>query len=83
MTTILLDEGLYLDIFTSLPGFENEKFEALLSESAVAEIEGIPVRFLHINQLIQTKKVTNRPKDQIDVQELEKIKKHLPPDLTE
>ena len=35
------------------------------------------VPFLHINHLIQNKKVVNWPKDQIDVMELEKIKKIL------
>lgn len=33
----------------------------------------VPVPFLHINQLIQNKKAINRPKDMIDVIELEKI----------
>ena len=32
------------------------------------------VRFLHINHLIASKKAANRPKDQIDVIYLEKIK---------
>ena len=38
------------------------------------EMEKIQVPFLHIKQLIQNKKAVNRPKDQIDVMELEKIK---------
>jgi hypothetical protein len=33
------------------------------------------IPFLHINHLIENKKVVNRPKDQIDVIELEKIRK--------
>jgi hypothetical protein len=39
-----------------------------------AEINGIIVPFLHLNQLIEAKKAANRPKDQIDVIYLEKIK---------
>jgi hypothetical protein len=31
--------------------------------------------FLHINHLIANKKIVNRPKDQVDVIELEKIRK--------
>ena len=38
------------------------------------EIEGVNVPFLHINQLIDNKKAVNRPKDQSDVVELEKIR---------
>ena len=40
-----------------------------------AEIENIKVPFLHINHLLANKKAVNRPKDQIDVIELEKLKK--------
>ena len=49
-------------------------FEQCLQIATIAEIEKIPVPFLHINQLIQNKKAVNRPKDKIDVLELEKIK---------
>ncbi|HXD77160.1 MAG TPA: hypothetical protein VN616_05095 [Puia sp.] len=38
--------------------------------------DGIKVPFLHINQLIENKRAVNRPKDQIDVIELERIR-HL------
>ena len=39
----------------------------------IAQIFDVKVPFLHINQLIKNKKATNRPKDIIDVMELEKI----------
>jgi len=42
--------------------------------ASIADLDGILVPFLHINQLIANKKAVNRPKDQIDVLELEKIK---------
>jgi len=38
-----------------------------------ADIENVNIPFLHINQLIENKKIVNRPKDQIDVQALEQI----------
>jgi len=41
----------------------------------MADIDKVEVPFLNINQLIDNKKAINRPKDQIDVIELEKIKK--------
>lgn len=40
-----------------------------------ADLNGIKVPFLHINHLIANKKAVNRPKDQIDVMEPERIKK--------
>ena len=71
-----LNNGVRLDIMTSLKGIDLS-FDECLQMAPVAEIEGIMVPFLHINHLIQNKKVVNRPKDQIDVIELEKIKKIL------
>jgi hypothetical protein len=40
-----------------------------------AEIEGVIVPFLHINHLLATKKAVGRPKDLVDIEELEQIKK--------
>ena len=43
--------------------------------ASVADLEGVEVPFLHISHLIENKKIVNRPKDQVDVIELEKIRK--------
>jgi hypothetical protein len=42
-----------------------------------SNIDGVTVPFFHINHLIESKKAVNRPKDQIDVIYLEKIKQLL------
>jgi hypothetical protein len=68
-----LNNGVRLDIMTDLKGV-NLSFEACLALAPIAEIEGLFIPFLHINHLIDNKKAINRPKDQIDVIELEKIK---------
>jgi hypothetical protein len=72
-TNFYIGTGIQLDIMTSLKGVDIS-FDECLQISPVAEIEGILVPFLHINQLIANKKMVNRPKDQRDVIELEKIK---------
>lgn len=74
-SSVSLPSGFELDVMTSLKGFEQERFDECYSLSNEAIIEGISVRFLHINQLIEAKKAVNRLKDQLDIQELEKIKK--------
>jgi len=71
-TNFYIGTGVLLDIMTSLKGVDLS-FDECLQMAPVAEIEGVRVPFLHINHLIQNKKVVNRPKDQIDVIELEKI----------
>ena len=43
----------------------------------LSDIDGVQVPFLHMNQLIANKKAVNRPKDQLDVVELERIQKLL------
>lgn len=68
-----LNNGFRLDIMTSLKGLENVSFDECFQMAVEVDIEGIPVRFLHYNHLIESKKAANRPKDQIDIIELEKI----------
>jgi predicted nucleotidyltransferase len=69
-----LDNGVKMDIMTSLKGV-SLTFDECLQMAPVAEIETVKVPFLHINQLIENKKAVNRPKDQIDVEALEKIRR--------
>ena len=70
---LYLDAGVKLDAMTSMKGLENITFEEAYKTAQIANIEQLKVPFLHINQLIANKKAVNRPKDQVDVMELEKI----------
>jgi predicted nucleotidyltransferase len=72
-TTILLDNGMELDIFTKISGFEENDFSELFEQAVEMEINNITVKFLHLNHLIHTKKMSNRPKDSVDIEELKKI----------
>jgi hypothetical protein len=74
-TDFQLNNGLRLDIMINMKGLEGYSFDECLQMASIAEIDGVNVPFLHINQLIDNKKAVNRPKDQIDVIELEKIRK--------
>jgi hypothetical protein len=74
-SSITIAGGIDLDIMTSVKGLDQYSFEECLDMASLADLEGIRVPFLHINHLIENKKKLNRPKDQIDVIELEKIKK--------
>ena len=66
--------GIVLDIMTTMKGLESFSFAECYAIALFADLNGIQVPFLHINHLIQNKKAVNRPKDQIDVIYLEKIK---------
>lgn len=74
-TEISLRSGFKLDLMTNVKGLEALTFDQCYDMAVVAEIEGVRVRFLHYNHLIESKKAANRPKDQLDVQELEKIRR--------
>ena len=74
-TTFYLSAGLELDVMTFLSGFEQDTFDDCFKYASIAHIFELEIPFLHINQLLEEKRKTNRPKDQIDVIELEKIKK--------
>ena len=76
-TNFHIGSGIQLDIMTSMKGLEDLSFDECLQMATVAEIMGVKVPFLHINHLITNKKIVNRPKDQTDVIELEKIRQIL------
>lgn len=74
-TSINLNSGFELDLMTDLNGLAQIKFDECYSIAPVALIENVQVKFLHINQLIEAKKASGRPKDLLDVEELEKIRR--------
>lgn len=76
-TDITLNFNLRLDIMTSVKGLENSTFDQLLKKAYITEINDIPVYFLDYENLIKTKKASNRPKDILDIEELEKINKKI------
>ncbi len=76
-SSIYLNSGFELDIMSYIKGFEKENFDTCFEMAPTAIIQNIPVKFLHIQNLIETKKLTGRPKDTIDVEELQKIQDGL------
>jgi hypothetical protein len=74
-TDFRLNNGLRVDLLIGMKGLDGYTFAECLNMASIAEIEGFKVPFLHINHLIADKKAVNRPKDQLDVIYLEKIKK--------
>lgn len=76
-TQFYVGDGIVLDIMTSMKGLEGKSFDECLSHARVADLNGVLVPFLHINDLLANKKAVGRPKDQLDVIELEKIKNYL------
>jgi len=76
-TQFYIADGIILGIMTSMKGLENKTFDECYKQARVADLDGVKVPFLYINDLLANKKAVARPKDQLDVIELEKIKKYL------
>lgn len=74
-TNFNLNNGFRLDLMVSMKGLESFSFDDCYQLSNKASIDDVAIPFLHINHLLANKKAVNRPKDQIDVIELEKIRK--------
>lgn len=72
-----LNNGFRLDVMVDVKGLEKLSFDECFNLASKAELDGVIIPFLHINHLIASKKAANRPKDQVDVIYLEKIKKLL------
>jgi hypothetical protein len=60
---------------TVVKGLEDKSFDSLLNDATVLMIKKTPVYFIDYDNLIIAKKATNRPKDILDIEELEKLNK--------
>jgi hypothetical protein len=74
--SLYIGPGIQLDMMTEMKGVD-AGFTECLAMASLAEIEGLIIPFLHLNQLIANKKAVNRPKDRLDVAALEKIRQML------
>ena len=72
-TDFALNYGLRLDIMTSIKGLEDKSFDDLDKVATIVMIDEIPVKFIDYKNLIIAKKASNRPKDILDIEELEKL----------
>lgn len=72
-SSISLSSGFELDIMTEIRGFPQNEFDDCYKISPTAILYDIPVKFLHLNKLIEAKKAAGREKDILDISELKRI----------
>ncbi len=65
-------EPVKIELMTAVKGLE---FEEAYKASQLHDEDGMPVRYLHINSLIEAKKAAGRYKDLDDINQLQKRKK--------
>ncbi len=73
-STISFGAGFTIDLIEDLKGMEEEGFDQCFQMAEQLIVEDVPIRFLHYNHLIKSKEASNRLKDQLDIQELKKLK---------
>ena len=73
-TSFRLNSGFELDIMTRIKGFDETQFNDCYALAPIAHLFDIPIKFLHINHLIEAKKASGREKDLIDIIALEKLR---------
>jgi len=73
-TNFTLNNGIRLDLMVSVKGLEELSFQECYTLTSIVDLGPVTIPILHINHLIDSKKAANRPKDQIDVIYLEKIR---------
>ena len=76
-TDFTLNFDFRLDVMTSIKGLEDKTFQELLSVATIVEIENILIYFIDYDNLMISKKAANRPKDLLDIEELERFNKNL------
>jgi predicted nucleotidyltransferase len=74
-TDFTISYDLRLDVMTSIKGLENANFDDLLQNATIVYLTEVPVYFIDYDSLIIAKKAANRPKDILDIEELEKVNK--------
>jgi hypothetical protein len=71
-TTFLISANIELDIITEMVGVE-ASFEDCYQMALVQDLEGIVVRFLDVNHLLENKQALQRTKDLTDIEYLRKL----------
>jgi predicted nucleotidyltransferase len=59
-----------IDYLTKLSG---TNFEDAWESAIDSNLDGVPLRFIHLNHLILAKMASGRQKDKLDIEELQKI----------
>ncbi|CAD5255399.1 MULTISPECIES: hypothetical protein [unclassified Imperialibacter] len=72
---IMMDDGMYVDLMTQIPGIDPLAFDADREQCEKAIIQGVPVFYIGFRQLLKNKESTGRNKDLLDLEELRKIRK--------
>jgi len=70
---IMLDDGMYVDLMTAIPGLDPAHFDEQYKRRSETEVEGILISYLSYPDLMINKEKTGRTKDLDDYDQLLKV----------
>ncbi len=71
---IMMDDGFYVDLMTSIPGLDAERYDEQYKRIQFSTIDGVEIPYINYNDLLENKRATARPKDIDDYDNLEKLR---------
>lgn len=70
---IMMDDGFYVDLMTSIPGLDPEDYDAQFERRKINVIENVEIPYINFQDLVINKKATGRAKDLEDCEQLERL----------
>jgi len=70
---VMLDNGIYADLMTEIPGLHQEHFDDYLAKATIDSIGEYVIYYINYHHLIQNKAATGRTKDKQDIAALRDI----------
>ena len=81
LSAVLLEPGKVIQIgrppnrIDLLTGISGVDFDRTLATSAATELDGLPVRIIGFDALLENKNASGRAKDKADVEQLKKVRR--------
>jgi Nucleotidyl transferase of unknown function (DUF2204) len=74
---IMMDDGMYVDLMTVIPGLDPNDFDEQYKRRTETEVDGVMITFISYPDLLINKEKTGRPKDRDDYDQLSKVRSGL------
>lgn len=70
---IMMDDGFYVDLMTSIPGLDPKDYAAQYARRNVHLLDGVEIPYISYQDLLLNKEITGRVKDLDDKRNLKKL----------
>ena len=71
---IMMDDGMYVDLMTEIPGLDPADFDEQYKRRSDADVDGVRISYISYPDLMINKEKTGRTKDRDDYDQLSKVR---------